>query len=139
MIIVADHGLINASQNSTILLKNHPKLEETLSLPLARDSRTSYCHVHPDKMKDFESYIKKNFKDKCIMLTKEEAIATGLYGKGKQHPKLIERIGDYVLIWRKNYAFRDALLGLNENVKKGNHGGASSTEMHVPLIIIKKR
>lgn len=138
MIITADHGLIDTGKTNTILLRNHPKLAEMLSMPLAADTRTSYCYVCADMTAYFEKYVKKNFRDKCVMLTRKQAISSGLFGKGESHPKFMDRIGDYVLIWRGHNALKDALLGQEYTIHKGSHGGASSTEMYVPLVVVKR-
>lgn len=139
IIITADHGLIDINDDNTTILRKHPELMSMLSLPLSGDAKTSYCYVHTDNRIEFENYVNKHFKNKCIMLTRKEAVSSGIYGKGEVNPKLMERIGDYVLIWRKNYILRDTLLGQLEFIPKAQHGGASSTEMYVPLIVIKKK
>ena len=56
----------------------------------------------------------------------------------KPNKKLFDRVGDYVLIMKENYIIKDSLAGRKVERNKGNHGGLSSQEMFVPLIVIDK-
>lgn len=137
VIVTADHGLINTEEKERVLkLENYPKLADTLSMPLSGEPRVVYCYVQPSKVKEFESYIKTNFKNYCVMYKSEELIKKGFFGLFEPHRKLKNRIGDHTLIMKENYIIKDLLLGENQNIFIGNHGGVSKEEMFVPLIII---
>jgi len=134
LIITADHGHIDTTDTRTIHLKNHPKLQECLTLPLCGEPRAAYCYVRPAKIKQFEDYVKKKLSKYCELHKSEGLVKQGYYGLFKPNKKLSERIGDYVLIMKDNYTIRDRIL--SQEVKKhiGNHGGVSEDEMFVPLI-----
>jgi hypothetical protein len=55
-----------------------------------------------------------------------------LYGLGKANKKLLDRVGDYVLIMKKDYVLKDH----TEHSEKASHGGFSDEEMYVPLITV---
>jgi hypothetical protein len=58
------------------------------------------------------------------------------FGLGPAHPRLAERIGHYCLLMKNNYVLRDRLMGEGERpLHVGVHGGTSSAEMFVPLVI----
>ena len=137
LIITADHGLIDKDKEHTIYLKNHPKLIECLTLPLSGETRLAYCYVKPSKAKDFERYVKKHLRKYCYLFKSDDLIKRKYYGFFKPHPKLKDRIGDYVLMMKKNYALKDFVLGEEEHFHIGVHGGISKEEMLVPLIIVK--
>jgi len=137
LIITADHGLIDTSKERTILLENHPRLNECLTLNFSGETRCAYCYVKPEKLKQFKGYIKKYLKKEFYLIKSEELIKRNFYGLYAPHPRLSDRIGDYALIAKENYIIIDALLGQGEKIPIGNHGGVSKEEMYVPLIIIK--
>ncbi|MBS3137600.1 alkaline phosphatase family protein [Candidatus Woesearchaeota archaeon] len=137
IIVTADHGLIDTSKERTIFLKDHPKLQETLVMPLTGERRVAYCYVRPNKTKQFEQYVKQKFRKECKLYKSEELVRKGYFGLGLENPRLAERIGDYTLIMKENYIIFDELLGEERSFHIGNHGGTSKEEMFVPLIVIK--
>jgi predicted AlkP superfamily pyrophosphatase or phosphodiesterase len=138
LIVTADHGQIDIPPRSRIELKKHPKLEETLTLPLCGEPRAAYCYVHPSKAKQFEHYTRTRLRKYCWVFKSEDLIRKNWFGLYKPNQKLFERVGDYVLVMKKNYALKDFLMSENKRFLLGNHGGVSKEEMFVPLIVIKK-
>jgi len=51
---------------------------------------------------------------------------------------LFDRVGDYTLIMKDEYQIKSNILDKKAEFNLGNHGGASKSEMLVPLIVIKK-
>lgn len=137
LIITADHGLIDTPKSRVIFLEDHPKLYETLTLPLCGQSRAAYCYVHPAKVKQFEKYAGEKLNHYCALYKSEDLIKRGFFGLFEPSKKLFDRIGDYVLIMKENYIIKDKLLKEKTDVFIGNHGGVSGEEMFVPLIVIK--
>jgi len=135
LIITADHGLIDTTEKSKIiLLHKHPKLVETLVMPLSGEPRVAYCYIHPQKTKQFENYIKENLDYCCEVYKSVDLLNKEVFGLFEANKKLIDRIGDYVLVMKENYIMKDFLLTEKEECHIGNHGGTSSNEMFVPLI-----
>ena len=137
LIITADHGLIDSAKNKTILLKDHPKLDECLALQLSGDPRCVYCYVKPGKLKQFKDYVKKNLSKEFYLMKSNKLVEKNFYGLFTPHKELLNRIGDYVLIAKENYIMLDTLLCQKDKIPIGNHGGISEEEIYVPLIIIK--
>lgn len=135
LIITADHGLIDTTKKRMIKLEDHPKLKECLTLPFCGEPRSIYCYVHPSKTKQFEAYIKDKLNKFCSLRKSEEIIINNYFGSFKPNPRLIDRVGDYILIMKENYIFKDKILKQKEPFHIGNHGGVSKEEMHVPLIV----
>ncbi len=64
-------------------------------------------------------------------------ISKNHFGLFESNENLKDRIGDYILIFKKNYYMRDKLKGEGKRIPKlGYHGGLSKEEMLVPLILI---
>jgi len=135
LIITADHGHIDTKH---ILLENHPKLKETLRMPLCGETRFPYCYIKPEKEKQFKNYIKTKMKKYCTLHKPEDFIKQGFFGPLKKiHPKFKDRIGDYILIMKENYALYEKLPNQKEyHFHKSDHGGLSDQELYVPLIVI---
>jgi len=138
LIITADHGLIDTTDNKKIYLKNHKKFVDCLTLPLSGEPRTAYCYVRPSKLKQFKNYVKNNLKNIVILYKSEDLIKKKLFGLFEPNKKLFERVGDYIIIMKDKYVIHDTLLGEKEKDHIGYHGGVSEEEMLVPLIIINK-
>jgi predicted AlkP superfamily pyrophosphatase or phosphodiesterase len=138
MVITADHGLINTGPSKRIFLKDHPKLEECLAMPLSGEHRAAYCYVHPSKARQFEDYVRTKFKNKCSLYKSESLVKKGYFGLFSANEKLNSRIGDYVLIMKENYVLDDFVCGEKMKNPIGVHGGVSDEEMYVPLIVLRK-
>ncbi|MFH1134344.1 MAG: alkaline phosphatase family protein [Nanoarchaeota archaeon] len=134
LIVTADHGFIDTAPGHRFSLRKHPELERMLILPLCGESRTAYAYVHPSRTKDFERYVRRHVP--CVLKKREAMVKEGYFGIGKPHAKLMDRIGDYALLMKEDYCIKDTVLCMDENWHKGNHGGSSSQEILVPLIII---
>lgn len=138
LIIVSDHGFIDTFPNTEIWVEYIVGLKECLTIPLAGEPRVRDCFVRPSKVKDFEKIVKTKMSKYCWCFKGEQLIKDNLYGLGKPNKKLIDRVGDYVLIMKKNYFLRDKLANYEKPKRfhKGKHGGVSDDEMLIPLVLI---
>lgn len=134
LIITADHGFVNAKN---IFMSDHPKLKECLVMPLCGEGRVAYCYVHPSKAKQFESYVRTRMKKYCWLYKSEDAVKKNMFGLQNPHPKLMDRIGDYVLVMKKNYLLKDTILDKKPDNLIGHHAGVSKEEMIVPLVLVR--
>jgi hypothetical protein len=138
VIITADHGLITVPKKKWIDTHKYPKLNNFLRIPLCGEGRLAYAYIKPGKEKEFKNFINKNLNFCCSILKSEDAVERGLFGKGKPHPELKNRIGDYILIMKENYGIKDFLVDSDcDDQNLGRHGGVSAEEMFVPLIVVK--
>lgn len=135
LIITADHGHIDTDESSRIKLSDHPKLQECLTLPLCGEPRAAFCYVHPNKVGQFKRYCKQFLGHACTVYTSDKLLP--LMGIGKPHHELHHRIGDFILLMKKNYILTDLLEGEKKHAFIGNHGGLSREEMEVPLVIVQ--
>ena len=134
--LTADHGFIDTTSATRLDLGDHPRLAETLVLPLCGEGRAVFCYVDPAKRAQFEAYVAEELGECCVAVEKEQALAQGYFGLGEPHPRLGERIGHYILLMKDNFVLRDHLLGEGERpLHIGVHGGVSAAEMQVPLVL----
>jgi len=135
VLATADHGLIDTASDRLIHLDEHPELGATLAMPLCGEPRAAYCYVRPGRTAQFERYVATELSDCCDLAKSEDLVAAGWFGLGAANPKLFDRIGDYVLLMKENYSIKDRVLGEQSYRQIGVHGGLSSQELLVPLIV----
>lgn len=135
VIVSADHGFIDSPAGRLIEMERHPELARMLTLPLCGERRVAYCYVHPRHRSDFEAYVASEFAGRAVARPSEELLASGCFGLGDPHPRLAERIGDYTLLLQDDWTINDWIEGERRHDLVGVHGGTSSAEMFVPLIV----
>ncbi len=137
LLITADHGHISTSKKRTIILDKHAHFMECQELPTGGEPRAMFCYVLPQKTPQFEQYVKHHLQKYCTLHTAQELVDKGYFGLFKPHPQLLDRIGDYVLILKENYVFKEHPPEKKEELFIGNHSGVSKEEMTIPLIKVR--
>ncbi len=134
LIVTSDHGFMQTSRSEVTWIQDHPALSESLVLPLCGEPRAAYCYVRMGMQRQFLAEARKLG---CTVHKSTDFISKGVFGP---RPKrfVFERTGDYILVPPGNRIIRDRLLSEEKGFNLGNHGGLSSDEMHVPLIISQK-
>jgi len=132
LIIVSDHGILNIPKTSEIWVEDIPGLEECLTIPITWEPRVRDCFVRPRKVKEFKKIVKTYLWEYCWCFKWEQLINDNFYGLGVANKKLYDRVGDYVLIMKKDYVLKDH----NHHSEKGSHWSLSDDEMLVPLVIV---
>jgi predicted AlkP superfamily pyrophosphatase or phosphodiesterase len=138
LIITSDHGLHDINPEGLIKTGDHPELLESLTLPLCGDTRSAYCYVRPSRIKEFEDYVNSELEHACTIHKSEDLVNDNWFGLYEPNPKLAGRVGDYTLIFNEGYAVLNNFPGQEAPILLGHHGGTSSEEMNVPLIVINK-
>jgi len=135
VILTADHGLIDINDNNRIFIENQfDNLKKTLTMPLCGEARLPFCYVRPSKVSDFKNIVLEKMADFCEMISVEDFINTNILGYFNIHPKLFDRLGDYILIMKKGFVLCDVLATGKIKMLSAYHGGFSADEMLVPLI-----
>ena len=135
LVVTGDHGLLDAAEEETVELAQHPHLAGTLARPLCGERRAAYCYVHEAQRALFEDYVGNELSGQVDLHRSETLIRDGWFGPGPVHPRLAARVGDYVLVPRGRATIKDWLPGEKRYRQIAVHGGVSEEEMLVPLII----
>lgn len=135
VIVCADHGLIDIEE---INLFNYPKLLSMLERLPSLEPRASSFSVKKEKEKDFVNEFNNLFKDKFILLSKEEVYASSLFGDAKKHYLFDDFLGDYLAIACDKYMLIYS-EDKNRIPMKAGHSGLLEDEMLIPLIILEKK
>lgn len=135
VIVTADHGMIDSDEAFVVDLAEHPALSDCLLLPLCGERRAAYCYLREGSAARFEAYVETELGHAARCVRSSQWLNEGAYGVGQPHPQLATRIGDYVLLMRDRYVMSDWLPGEARYTHIGFHGGLSSSEMLVPVVV----
>ncbi|MEW6414470.1 MAG: alkaline phosphatase family protein [Pseudomonadota bacterium] len=133
ILVTADHGFIDSDE--TIDLDEHPALRDALRLPLCGEPRASFAYVRDGHAQRFLDYVRTRLDGRVDVIPSDAVLNQGWFGAGAAHPRLMDRIGDYLLLPRGRAILRDWLVGEPRHVHVGVHGGVSAAEMTVPLVV----
>ena len=136
LVITSDHGMIQIPPTRNNFLKPSDNFNRLLSSPPGGEMRMMYFYLarrnNVDLLKD---YFNSNYPGAVDFLTPREAMDLELFGTGRAHPELYNRIGDAIMVTREDNAFTYMYSGGEEKLS-GMHGGLTSEELYVPAIFL---
>jgi len=135
LLVTADHGQLNVPVGRRIDLDADPRLREGVRL-VAGEPRVRYLHVAPGAAADVLATWQEVLGEAAWVASREEVVAEGWYGPVA--PAHLPRLGDVVVVCRDQYAvFATATEPESVSRLVGLHGSWTSTEMLVPLMVIR--
>ena len=136
LVVTADHGHTTINPKQVLRLKKHPTLVRNLAIPPYGEPRFMQLKPKKGKQEAVYEYCEKAFGKHAHVLLQEEALALGLLGINKPAKHVSERLGDILLLPKKNYAFGGGpTQGMTQLI--GQHGSISKEEMLVPLMTVR--
>lgn len=136
LLVTADHGFIDTTPASRLLINDMPELRDALRLPLCGEPRLVHAHVRPECRADFAGYVQSELAHAAVLYDSAALVDAGLYGLGEPHPELRQRVGDFTLVMQDNYILTQQLPGERPLTLIGHHGGLSQRELRVPLVVV---
>ncbi|HXF08034.1 MAG TPA: alkaline phosphatase family protein [Candidatus Acidoferrales bacterium] len=136
VVITADHGFLDNPSDRQIHLADHPVLARTLSRPLCGERRLAYASVKPAGHEEFKHCLAEAVGEAVWPVPAHAALDAGWFGPGLRHPRLAERVGDWVLVLREPWVIIDQVSGERPHDQIGVHGGLSAAEMAIPLVYL---
>lgn len=134
LIVTADHGQLDVPADRRIDIDTNPVLNEGLRV-VAGEPRARYLHTHPGAVDDVHARWAATLGPAAQVLTRDQAIERGLFGPVRDDHRA--RIGDLVVICNDDWAIVATRRELPEESRLiGMHGGLTTTETQIPLIII---
>jgi predicted AlkP superfamily pyrophosphatase or phosphodiesterase len=134
VILTADHGQIDTRKQSNYNLNHHPEFTRRLHLQPTGENRMAYLYLRPGQYDEMIVYIKHTWPDQFTLVDPAAAVAAGLFGPGQPHPRLLDRLGDVIVLARSSAYWWWAD---KENKLIGRHGGLSPEEMLVPFLAVR--
>lgn len=132
--LTADHGMVDIEPHQRIILQRDDEmLADVTEIGGEPRFRSLYLREGADPAA-VAGAIREHEGQRALVLTRDEAIATGMFGPTLA-PGVAERLGEVLLIARKQVAYfdDDADPAMLEMV--GQHGGLTDEERGIPLIL----
>jgi hypothetical protein len=133
VLLVSDHGMLATHKSTHYDLRNHPELSRLLHILPTGEHRLMYLFIKPGQADNVRSYFDQTWPRQFVFLDPSDAVTKGLFGPGKHHPRLADRLGDLIVVARDQAYLWWAD---KENPLIGQHGGLSPDEMIVPLLSV---
>lgn len=137
VLLTADHGFIDAPDEKRIRLERHPAFQSMLAAPLFGERRSTFCLARPGAEVELTAYAHEHFAGKAVLQPSERLVRAGLFGPGRMHRRLAERVGSHTLLMEPGWTMSDKLAGEMPPTMIGVHGGLSADEMWVPLVVAR--
>ena len=131
--ITSDHGMINV-QEKIIIGQDNPLL--TGVSVIAGEPRARHIYLSedsPEAREDAASLWQQYLQEKALVLTREQAISSNLFGETLS-PDALDRMGEVIAIARGGLVLLDADRADKEGAMVGHHGGDSQIESQVGLL-----
>ena len=131
--VTSDHGMINVEE-MIVIGQDNPLL--TGVSVVAGEPRARHIYLTEDSVQarvDAAGVWQQYLQDKAVVLTREEAISSNLFGAALS-PDSIDRMGEIIAIARGGVILVDADRVDKEGAMVGHHGGDSEIESQVGLL-----
>lgn len=130
LVVTADHGLVDVEWR---YLRDCPDMTALLARAPSVEARAIAFAVQAGRHAAFERIFQQHFGADYTLLPTEQALAAGLFGPGKAHPRARGFLGDYVAIATGRVSIE---LYPSVNPMRAAHAGMTQEELTVPLIMV---
>lgn len=121
------------SDTLLIITADYPDIMKCLLRMPSIEPKALNLFVKESMENQLETGFKNNFGDKFMLLSKEKIIEMELFGRGKNHERFDEMLGDYIAI-----ATSDFFVFYKDEKFIGVHAGLTKDEMEIPFIAVEK-
>ena len=131
--VTSDHGMINV-EDKIIIGQDNPLL--TGINVIAGEPRARHLYLSDDSVQareDVASLWQQYLQEKALVLTREQAIASNLFG-GQISADAVDRMGEVIAIAQGGVVLLDPERADKEGAMVGHHGGNSDIESQVGLL-----
>lgn len=141
-VAVADHGHIRSSTDDTIWLDKFGPLTKALArspagkmIPPWGSPRDVYLNIEEESLDDVENFFSEELFDVAIVARSADVLSSGVFGVGTPSDPFLERIGNLMLLPRREMNVWYHYPGVEPSVLRGQHGGMHEDEMTVPFAV----
>ncbi|HET6562053.1 MAG TPA: nucleotide pyrophosphatase/phosphodiesterase family protein [Marmoricola sp.] len=132
LVVVADHGMVDAPPEGRLDVEEHPELREGLAL-LGGEARFRHLYCRAGAVDDVVATWRSVLDERAEVLPRGHAFARGWFGG--QRAEVTPRIGDVVVACRDNHVVLDTAAFPYEAKLIGMHGSLTSAEMLIPVVV----
>jgi hypothetical protein len=133
VVVVADHGMVDAPESSRLDVDEHPELGDGVIL-LGGEARFRHVYCRSGAVADVLASWRGLVDGGAEVLTRDEAIALGWFGEVA--PQVRPRLGDVMAACRDDFAIMSSEAFPYETKLVGLHGSLTSAEMLIPVIVL---
>jgi len=135
LVVSGDHGMVDLRPEEKLDLADHPDLAAGVRI-LGGEARARYIGTVPGATDDVLSAWRSRLGDRMWVWTREEAIATGIFGaRVSDHAR--ERMGDIVAAAYGRVGIVERNVDPAQARLNGHHGSLTSAEQLVPLVVYR--
>lgn len=132
LLVVADHGMIDATAEGRIDIDDHPELGDGLAL-VGGEARFRHLYASRGAIDDIVAIWRAMLGERAVVLTRDEAIGRGWFGP--VDPRVRPRLGDVVVACTGDTAILSTSAFPYEAKLVGLHGSLTPAEMLVPVVL----
>ena len=132
LVIVADHGMVDATPEGKIDIDDHPELGDGLAL-LGGEARFRHLYTSRGALDDVVATWRAMLGERAVVLTRDEAIGRGWFGA--VDPRVRPRLGDVVVACTGDTALLSSSAFPYEARLVGLHGSLTPAEMLIPIVV----
>jgi hypothetical protein len=142
LLVSADHGHVDSAPEQQVSLDEHDELLAMLRAAPAGERRAVYLYAREGEEAAVVEYARERLGDVAVAITREHAIALGLFGPEPIAERARQRIGDVLLFPRGSIQLLATVRApdgtpLKAPVFRGLHGGLTEDEALVPLLAMR--
>lgn len=135
LVVTSDHGFIDVPTHLRFHVDALPQIAECLLRPLCGGPRTPFAYVKPERADEFAAIVDDKLGAHFVAVPSEELLDAGWFGPEAPDPRLLSRLGTHILLPKSGAYLVDHMPGEYLAPLLGVHGGTSSAERRVPLIL----
>ena len=132
LLVVADHGMVDAPQEHRIDVDEHLELRDGLAL-LGGEARFRHLYCARGALADVVATWTEVLGERAEVLTREDAVARGWFGTVV--PAVRPRLGDVVVAAKGDHAVISSTDFPYETKLVGLHGSLTPDEMLIPMLV----
>ena len=139
MVVSSDHGLLDMDAAAHEIEPDDDLLDHLEHEPWGT-APSVMLQVREDRAVEFEARFRERFGEHFYLLTDDEVLELELMGPGPVSPVTRRRMGNYMALSTGAPAIYYNYPRTGEDVppKVANHGGLTTDEMMVPLIVARR-
>lgn len=127
VIVTADHG---HHMVENVRIGDYPDITEHMEGDLFLEPRAACFFVRPGHQEAFAEAFRRNLGKDFMLVSRDDAIASKLFGPGEENPMFRDSLGDFIAIATGG----KALLNSFNRERKSHHAGWTDDEVYVPLM-----
>lgn len=138
LVITADHGQVEVMRSTNVSIGATNGLMQYLDAPIWGMGRAPILSVADGMEKKAEDFISRKYSKMAMLVESDEMIKSGIFGRSNVAGGIRYRFGTHMLVPKGSFYFSYLYPGKELRLrgkKFGHHGGLSSYEMEVPLVL----